>query len=340
MPCYASAAPQVVCVGEALFDLIADQKGLPRDKVQSWTPYAGGAPCNVATCLASLGVPTAFVSSLGQDERGQALVDLMLKKGVDVSGVQRVLQPTRDVYVTRDEDGDREFAGFGLPSEEYCDCFISSAHLPKNMLQNTKVLVTGSLGLAYPTTAEALNAAVAAVKAAGGLVLVDVNWRVVFWKDPETARDVIRKYMQEADVVKLSDADLEWLYGIGAEALQDPCGVLDRLGVGPKGVLVTAGDKGAAYCFQSPSGRLSGFVPVMEVDVVDTTGAGDAFTAGFVKELLAAGGLEGLTADDNALKAAVEYASVVGGLTCTRPGAIEGQPTAEEVEKLLAGGWG
>ena len=66
-------------------------------------------------------------------------MDLMQKKGVDTSGIQRVVQPTRAVYVTRDADGDREFAGFGMPSEEYCDCFISPDHLPEGMLKGAKV---------------------------------------------------------------------------------------------------------------------------------------------------------------------------------------------------------
>lgn len=69
-------AVQVVSIGEALYDLIADQQGVPRERVTSWKPYAGGAPCNVATCLARLGVATAFVTALGQDAPGDALVNL------------------------------------------------------------------------------------------------------------------------------------------------------------------------------------------------------------------------------------------------------------------------
>lgn len=64
-------------------DLLADQKGLARDQVQSWTPYAGGAPFNVATALSKLGAKTAFVSALGKDERGQGLVDIL--KGIMVN---------------------------------------------------------------------------------------------------------------------------------------------------------------------------------------------------------------------------------------------------------------
>lgn len=69
-------------------DFLADQKGLPRDKVLTWTPYPGGAPCNVATCLSRLGVATLFVSALGKDERGEQLMALMKGEGVMHSWVE------------------------------------------------------------------------------------------------------------------------------------------------------------------------------------------------------------------------------------------------------------
>ncbi len=76
-------------------DFIADQKGLTRDKVQSWTPYPGGAPANVATSLAKLGKKVLFVSALGYDPRGEELMQLLRSCGVDTSAVQRRSEPTR-----------------------------------------------------------------------------------------------------------------------------------------------------------------------------------------------------------------------------------------------------
>lgn len=128
------------------------------------TPFPGGAPANVATALSQLGVKCTFFTALGKDEFGDQLVALLEERGVDLSGVQRVEQPTRcaahpfhpcpclrppaclaaelrlryhvgrDVYVERSINGDRNFAGFGAPADSYADCFIDSAKLPMELI--------------------------------------------------------------------------------------------------------------------------------------------------------------------------------------------------------------
>ena len=95
------------------------------------------------------------------------------------------------------------------------------------------MLVTGTLGLAAPATAAAMAAAAAAARAGGAKVFVDVNWRPVFWPDPEAARPAILDFLGRADLVKISDADLEYLYGLDYRAaLKDPCSVCARTGSG------------------------------------------------------------------------------------------------------------
>lgn len=325
---------RVVSVGEGLFDLIADQKGLPRDKVQSWTPYPGGAPANVATCLGKFGVPVAIISALGKDERGDQLVSLLQACNVDIAGVQRRTEPTRDIYATRDLKGDREFCGFGLATEKYSDCFLDGDHLPVDLIKSADVLVTGTLGLAYPESRKAMTKAVNTAKEAGCKVMVDINWRPVFWGDVNEARKVVSAYLDRADLIKISDADLIWLLGMEPHtALTMPCTVAGSF-PRAEGVLVTAGEQGAAYCFKSLKAEHSGFVPIFKTQVADTTGAGDAFTAAFIYFMLQEGGLAQLAASPQLLKSAVVFASAAGALTCTRPGAIEGQPSLGEVEAL------
>ena len=339
-------------------DYLADQKGLPRDKVTSWTPYPGGAPANVAAALATLGARVAFVSALGRDGLGDAMAALLASKGVNVSAVQRVDAPTRDVYVVFDGAGERQFVGFGSPDPAaFADCALDAARLPGALLAEPGVtLVTGTLGLAYPATAAAMRAAVDAVKAkaggrGGGTVVVDVNWRPVFFADPEAARAVIAPYVARADVVKLADEEAAWLYGVPAEAaLADPGRVLAALPPTTAGVLVTGGGAGCSHAFRRApggggaggGGLLTGRLPAAKVAVVDTTGAGDSFLAGFLFAMGAAGGLAGLTRGDEAgaaLDAAVKFAAACGAATTTRPGAIDAQPSLSEAAALAAATW-
>ena len=106
--------PYILCLGEVLFDCLADQFGLELDAVKSWTPYPGGAPANVACALVKLGTSAGFIGAVGEDEAGNTLVKLLEDVGVDIMGVQRhSTAPTRQVYVVRDLGGDRTFAGFG-----------------------------------------------------------------------------------------------------------------------------------------------------------------------------------------------------------------------------------
>lgn len=142
---------------------------------------------------------------------------------MDTSSVFQVSHPTRDVYVTRTMEGERIFDSFGQDTNTYCDCFISPKLLPKGMIEDAEVLVMGTLGLAYSETAMSMNEAMAIAKEAGTLVMIDCNWRPVFWDEPEHALDNIRPFMEQADLVKITDEEAEWAYGISAqEALNNP----------------------------------------------------------------------------------------------------------------------
>lgn len=149
------------------------------------------------------------------------------ERGVDTSSVKRVDKPTRDVYVTRKLDGDRVFDSFGQDTNTYCDCFINADDLPEEKICNAEVLVLGTLGTAYPETGEALHKAVRIAKDAGTMVLVDMNWRPVFFNEPETALERIMPVVQSADIIKLTNDEVEWAMGIPKEeALRQPEKVL------------------------------------------------------------------------------------------------------------------
>lgn len=333
----------VVVLGEALFDCLADQKGVRKEEVTSWTACAGGAPANVACALAQLGTQVCFIGNLGKDDYGNKMADLLASRGIDLSGLERTDHLTRDVLVERSLEGDRTFAGFGkAEANEYADCFIDEDKLPEEKLKNADILVTGTLGLAYPQTATAMRRAVKLGRSSKKCaVMVDVNWRPVFWGDEDEARKVIVPYVQEADLLKVTDEEAEWLFAIpAAKALEDPTLVLKATDKA-KGVLVTAGSRGSSYAFHSADGSeiLTKRVPVLKVDVLDTTGAGDGFLGGFLHFLVKKGGLKALVADPEQLRRAVEFGTACGAYVTKGAGAIEPQPRESDVAEFLGENW-
>jgi fructokinase len=275
---------------------------------------------------------------------GDDFIRLLNERGVETTHIQRNSHPTRDVLVTRSLDGDRHFAGFGNAlTTDYADCFVQAASLPLDLIARSDGLVTGTLGLAYPGSGDAVRAAVQAAKSSRScIVIIDVNWRPVFWPDVDAAKDIIKEFVAQADILKVTDEEAEWLWGVpAADALAHPERVLSLI-TSARGVLVSAGEKGSAYAFRSTAGKMdiSGLVPILKVDVCDTTGAGDSYLSGFVFYMLLSGGIDALIADPDKLHRAVEFATACGAATCIRPGAIDAQPTVQEVEHLLeTAGW-
>ncbi|MBW4521820.1 MAG: carbohydrate kinase [Scytolyngbya sp. HA4215-MV1] len=317
--------PRVLCLGEVLFDCLADQPGLPLEQVQSWTAYPGGAPANVACALTKLGTTAGFIGCVGQDEAGEALVELLTAIGVDKTGIQRhPSAPTRQVYVLRSESGDRHFGGFGeLPTTAFADTHLQANRLPISLFETADFLVLGTLELAYLDSRAAISQALTLAEQYYLKILVDVNWRPTFWTDPSTARQTIQALLDQADFLKLSKEEAEWLF-----ETTDPGVIAHRMG-SVEGVLVTDGDQGCAYAL----GENEGKVPAFKVDVEDTTGAGDSFLAGFLHQLCQQG-LQSLKTAEST-RQIITYASAVGALTTTRAGAIAAQPTAVEVEAFL-----
>jgi fructokinase len=317
--------PRILCLGEILFDLLPDRPGQQLSEVQSWTSYPGGALANVASALVKLGTPTAFIGCVGQDESGTQLVQLLESIGVDTKGVQRhPTAPTRKVYVLLSEQNDRSFAGFGgLQPDGFADAYLTSSALPEKLFLDAEYLVLGTLELAYPQTRAAVFRALELADQYNLKVVLDINWRPMFWKDVDEAIPLIKKLWQYIDFLKLTDEEAQWLFNTtdaGAIAYK-----LDTV----EGVLVTRGAGDVGYCLSDNEGKVS----PLSVGVKDTTGAGDAFLAGFLHQLC----LRKISSLSNPQIARdiVIYSCAVGGLTTTKPGAIAAQPTATEVDAFL-----
>ncbi len=345
--------PRVLCLGEMLFDCLADQPGAA-EVVTSWTSYAGGAPANVACALSKMGTSSAWLGSLGTDAAGDQLLTVLESSGVETKGVQRhASAPTRVIEVLRDASGDRIFGGFrrlvsqGASKNEeadgkgeswdsesvgdakttiFADAQMQAAQLPSVLFETAEYLVMGSIPLASPDSRETVNRALDFADDYYLKVFLDVNWRPRFWPEPEAARETILAYVQRADFLKLSQEEAEFLFETA-----DPLDIL-RQQEQLEGVFITSGSKGCAYaCTQGLVGRVPAFV----APAIDTTGAGDSFVAGVIHQLLKRG-LRGLSSTSQ-IEEMLRYASAAGALATMKAGAIAAQPTDAEIESFLVG---
>lgn len=316
---------KVICLGEILFDYLADELGKPISEVTSWTSYPGGAPANVACALAKLGTPAAFIGCVGKDKQGQELVSLLKSIGVDISGVQyHENKPTRQVYVTRTKEGDRQFAGFGdKTSDQFADAYLQAHLLPKELFLDADYLVLGTLELAYPESRAAVMRALDLALEYHLKIVIDINWRPKFWQDRQQAPLLIKDLWQYVDFLKLAKEEAQWLFNTA-----DAGAISYQLG-SVEGVIVSNGDAKISYCLSD----IEGTVNPIDVTVKDTTGAGDAFLAGFIHQLCCQS-LQGLR-DPQAARDVFKYACAVGSLTTTKSGAISAQPSPKEVAILL-----
>ncbi|MBI2939122.1 MAG: hypothetical protein HYY04_01685 [Chloroflexi bacterium] len=317
----------VICLGEAVIDLIASEPVVSIADASSFVPVAGGSPANTAVALARLGLRTGFVGKVGDDPFGQHLGRILGRNGVDTSRLlfDRTAR-TALAFVALDEVGHPDFVCYRHPS---ADMLLGQADLDPGYLTSARVLHTGSAMLAAEpcrsTTVEAMRLA----RAADRLVSLDPNVRRSLWEGEEELRRVVLPLLELADIVKLSEEDLAALVG-ESEPYR---GSLELLACGPKLVIVTRGQAG---CF-CRNARNSLPVPGYRVPVVDTTGAGDAFAAGLLAGLLAldvsAGDLPAL--GEEMLHPVLRLANAVGALATTVRGAIPALPDRAALRSLL-----
>ncbi len=294
----------IVVAGEALADLVSAPGGA------TYAAHPGGGPANVAVALGRLGSPVAMLARLADDRLGQLSRARLAEAGVDLRWAVAAAEPSTLALVDVGRDGgaaytfyDRGTADFAWRAEELPD-------LPDDVA----ALHTGSLALLLPPGGAVLRSLLQR-EHRRRVVSVDPNVRPGL-ADAATYRAAIAEWLPYADLVKVSVEDLAHV-APGREPVEVAG---EWLAAGPAVVVLTAGEHGATVV--TPDGRTHR--PAVPADVVDTVGAGDAFTAGLLDALDRRGLLspERLrNAPAVALGPAVDYAARVAALTCGRPGA-------------------
>ena len=315
----------VVAMGELLIDFTCvskDGEGYP-----TMAAHPGGAPANFLAALAKFGTSAALLGKVGNDAFGKLLIGTLDQAGIGTSGIIMADDVfTTLAFVTLDETGNREFSFSRKPGADTC---LSYDELNMELIDGAKVFHFGTLSLTDEPARTTTYKAVEYAKSAGKLITYDPNLRKPLWKDLEEAKKQLIWGMTKADVVKISDEEVEFLWGLGVEEGADY--ILKNFGV--KLVFVTCGADG---CYVK-NAVASGQVPSLSnIKVVDTTGAGDIFGGSAVYKLLQTGKAPE-TLNEEELREVVTFACTSAGLSTTKPGGISSVHEYQQVLDRIAG---
>lgn len=330
----------VVCLGEALIDFVATESGVSVGESTGFVRAPGGAPANVAVGVSRLGRTSAFLGKVGSDPFGRFLAQTFREAGVDTGGM--VFSPeyrTGLAFVSLAASGERDFCFFRNPS---ADMTYHPKELDTTRITSSKIFHYGSITLIEEPARSTTLAAVQKARASGNLISYDPNLRPPLWQSLDTARKIILETLLFADMVKVSEEELGFLFLGNAPdtplsheereacitAFHENYGTVELL-------MVTRGDQG---CVWSIANGIRGVLPGFSVSAVDTTGAGDGFVAAVMVQFLernitTAKALLELSVED--WNAVFRFANAVGALTTTRKGAIPALPTQAEVAEFL-----
>jgi fructokinase len=314
---------QAVCFGELLVDMVSDADS-SLAQAPRFLKAPGGAPANVAVGLARLGIPTAFVGQVGNDPFGHWLRDTVAQENVDTKYL-RMSEAARTTiaFVATRTDGKKDICFYRNPG---ADAQFSPDDFDATVLENAQVLHCGSVSLSLNPCCDAQFDAVEKARAKGVLISYDPNWRPSLWNDLEAAHELVWKMMPLSDIVKVADEEWEFVTGTSDFA----AGAAKIRALGPKLVIITRGADGAYFNYEGSEGEVAGFV----AKAIDTLGAGDAFVAGMLSQILERGLQSTLNAA--ALQETVRFANACGALATLKPGGIPSLPTRSEVEQFLA----
>lgn len=310
----------VCALGETLIDFTTYGESDQGNTVFEACP--GGAPCNVLTMLTKLGRDTAFIGKVGKDQFGKTLIETIKKVGVETKGiVEDEKVNTTLAFVHTFPDGDRDFSFYRNPG---ADMMLTSEEVDFDLIKDSKVFHFGTLSMTsepvYGATMEALKAA----KENNVLISFDPNLRPPLWDTLERAKEMMELGFAQCDILKISDNEIQFVTGV--EDYDEGIRIIREKYNIPL-VFLTMGKDGSRAYYKDIRVEMPGY----KVETIETTGAGDTFTACGIGGVLEHG-IENLNKEN--LAEIIDFANAAAACTTTRKGAILSMPDIEEVEAL------
>lgn len=313
----------VTALGELLIDFTENGRSSQGNPLMEANP--GGAPCNVLAMLQKLGKKTAFIGKVGCDMFGNQLKSAVEEVGIDTRNlIMDKKYHTTLAFVHTYADGDRDFSFYRDPG---ADMMLAKEEIQKDLIASSKIFHFGTLSSTHAGVREATRYAIELAREAGCVITFDPNLRPPLWESLEDARREIEYGMKKCDVLKISDNEVEFLFGTSD---YDKGAALIREKYQIPLVLITMGKEGSRAYYKDLRVEAA---PFLQENTIETTGAGDTFCASTLNYVLEHG-LEHLTEEN--LKELLTFANAAASLITTRKGALRVMPSRDEVLEFIA----
>ena len=312
----------VTALGELLIDFTENGTSGQGNPLLEANP--GGAPCNVLAMLQKLGKKTAFIGKVGKDMFGNQLKTAVEEVGIDTRNlIMDEKVHTTLAFVHTYPDGDRDFSFYRNPG---ADMMLTMEEVSEELIRSSKIFHFGTLSSTHRGVREATRHAIHVAKDAGCIITFDPNLRPPLWESLDDAKAEIEYGMTKCDVLKISDNEVEFLFGTtdydkGAQLIREKYNI-------PL-VLITMGKDGSRAYYKDLRVESA---PFLQENTIETTGAGDTFCASALNYVLEHS-LENLTEAN--LKKLLTFANAGASLITTRKGALRVMPSRDEVDEFI-----
>jgi fructokinase len=262
----------ILSVGETLIDFIGTQVEHPISKIKDYHRYLGGSPTNVAMNMSRLGLNVEMVATIGNDGFGEYIRERLTENDVKTGSIRiSETSPTTVIFVSR-TTGTPEFVAFRGADPE-----ITRDQISEEKLKQSKIFHTSCFALSKEPSRSTILASAKRAVELGCQLSIDINYSEKIWPDSEEAKNVITEYCSYNPIVKVSQDDVDRLFGAGMNHEE----IFRHLhGLGVDVVCLTLGKDGAKL---SERGKEVLQLSALKVEkIMDATGAGDAFWSGFL----------------------------------------------------------
>lgn len=295
---------KLICIGEAFIDF------MPEDH-DKFAKSPGGAPANVACCVSKLGGNSQFITKVGNDFFGDFLYKAIESVGVQCKSIYRTSKSNTGLaFVYHKEHGERNFLFYRDPS---ADMLLDESEIEEQWFNEGDILHFCSVDLIDAPVRYAHNRAIKFAKKNNCTICFDPNIRLNLWHDHEEYKKIINEYIKYADILKVSNDELEFITGIKNEELAIKS-LLKRVPV----VICTKGRDGAAFYNNKVSVYHKGF----DIKAIDTTGAGDSFIGSFIYQLLKYKIDIKECADKERIEEMIKFSNAVASIVVSKKGSI------------------